>query len=126
MKTRIILFLVFAILLFSLGLLLTVVFNSLPSNPRTLLLFYGSYLLTLIGVIFYANYLITSFNGRWQGSYYQTILGQLRTAVIASVTLTIITLLQASRLLNAATFLVLVFVGIVCNLMLKRRSVPKL
>lgn len=126
MKTRILLFVIFAVSLFSLGLLLTVLFNSPPKGSNTLLLFYGSFALTITGLAFYAQYITSTITGRIQGSYWKTILDHLRIAIIVSGTVTIMTLLQANRLLNAATALILIFAAVVAELMLKRRSTIKL
>lgn len=126
MKNRILLFTIFTVTLFSLGLLMTVLFNTTPADRSSILLLYCALGLGLIGVIFFAQYITALIAGHSSGSLWQTILSQLRFSTIATALLVTLLLLQASRLLNIASAVVLIVLAIMAELILRKRTYPKL
>ncbi|MEX1052086.1 MAG: hypothetical protein WEC83_01725 [Patescibacteria group bacterium] len=56
MKTKVLLFLLFAVTLFAAGTLLTLIYNVPPSGWRALLSFYGALFLLIFGLVFFVGY----------------------------------------------------------------------
>lgn len=126
MRNRVVLFSIFTVTLFSLGLLMTVLFNTTPTDRSSILLLYAALGLGLVGVVFFAQYITALIAGHSSGSLWQTILGQLRLSTIISALVVILLLLQASRLLNVASAVVLIVLAAMAELILRKRTYPKL
>lgn len=120
MKIKVLLFALFAISLFALGVLITTLFNTNPTSSDVLGLFYVALFVTLYGLVFYAM-LILAYLRHQAPAQISWVKSNLRLSGVISLFAVAILALQAQRLLNFATFLVLVAASIMLELMMRRR-----
>jgi len=125
MKTKVLLFVIFAITLFSLGALITVIFNSQPNTAEVLIMFYLCLFLTVFGVVFYAIFgLLYWREGMvvpgWSGTSTTS-----RLALIAASMTVISLLLRSYDLLNVATVLVILAGAAIFELSSRRRFIKR-
>ena len=121
MRTKLIIFLIFTFSLASLGLLVTVIFNSPPSGMEVLTLFYSSLFVTLFGLIFFTSYIVQYWRLGGLPTWQQTS-NSLHTGLIGSLVASILMLLEANDFLNAITAVVIVVGGAIVWLALKKRK----
>lgn len=105
---------------------MTVLFNTTPADRSSVVLLYAALGLGLIGVVFFTQYITALLTGHSSGSLWQTILGQLRLSTIIAALVVVLLLLQASRLLNVASAVVLIVLAVMAELILRKRTYPKL
>jgi len=122
MRTRVLLFAVFTISLFALGVLITTIFNTAPGPFEVLTLFYISFFLTAFGAIFFTLYLRYYLTAPTVIPGWQQTAASFRIAVLISSLLSIMLALQASKLLNLGTVLVLVVAVVLLELVVRRRQ----
>lgn len=125
MRTRILLFLTFTITLVSLGLTTTVLFNSAPEGIDVLSLFYGSLFISLFGLVFFAFYLLNYFRNLSIPPWQQTV-NALRWAGLAGACCIVLLLLQANRVLNIATLMIVLVAIVLLELVLRRNLLNKI
>lgn len=120
MKIKVLLFALFAISLFALGVLITTLFNTNPTSSDVLGLFYIALFVTLYGLVFYAM-LIFAYLRHQAPAQISWVKSSLRLSGVVSLLMVGLLALQAQRLLNIATFLVLVVASVMLELMMRRR-----
>ena len=120
MKTRVLLFLLFVIVLSSAGTLVTVLFNTAPNTREVIGLFYLALIGTLFGLVFFPMYGFWAL--RFQGlPDWQTTLQALRVALIIGVLGAVALAIRSVELLNVATVIILVVLAIFVELMSRRK-----
>lgn len=121
MKTRVLLFLLFVITLVAAGTLITVVFNSAPNTGEIIALFYLSLIGTIFGLVFFALYGFRAL--RFQAiPDWQSTLWALRMGAITGVLTAVMLAIRSVRLLNLATFIILIILALMSELMMRRRA----
>lgn len=122
MKTKVLLFLIFAVGVFAFGTLITTLFNTVPSSNTVVAMFYVSFLITLFTVIFFISYglyyLRLQSMPNWQSTLFSLRLGAL-SALVAAILLAI----RSVNLLNAATIIILLLLAVAAELVMRRRKV---
>lgn len=120
MKTRVLLFILFVIVLVCAGTLVTVVFNSAPTTREVIALFYLSLIGTLFGLVFFPLYIFWSLRFQslpdWQTTQFALRIGVI-TGVFAAVALAI----RSVELLNAATVIILLVLAVFTELISRKR-----
>ena len=120
MKTRAILFIIFTVALFALGVLITTVFNAAPTGRDAMLMFYVSAALFLFGLIFFGLYFFWWI--RRQTPPTGLAVGAIaRASLVADLFLLLILALRAGDVLIWATALVLLVAAFILTLILRRR-----
>lgn len=124
MKTRVLLFLLFVVTLFAAGTLVTVLFNTAPNTREVIALFYTALVCTVFGVIFFTSYGVAAL--RYQGlpDWHSTV-AALRLGLVGGMFVGIMAAIQSVRLLNTATFIILVILAVAGELMLRKRLAIK-
>lgn len=120
MKTKALVFFIFALLMFSVATLFTVLFNTAPSTISTIVLFYISVAVTLFSVIFLANYLINYWKFHLTPPWASTMAG-LRWGSLTGIFVCLLLAMQAQRLLNIPTGVILVVIVVILELIWRRR-----
>ena len=120
MRLKVIIFAIFTITLFALGVLITTLFNTTPTSNDVITMFYIAAFLTLAGLLFFALYVLKYL--RAAGSVGTSgVLSNLRTALVLAVFSVLVMVMQSQSLLNWATAAVLIVAAIISELMLKKR-----
>lgn len=121
MKVRALLFVIFTVCLFALGVLVTTLFNTAPATNDAVAMFYGSLSITLFGLIFFLLIAFTRIQ-----THVNPGLGALKVMLRASLIIDILVVallaLKANNVLNWATSIVLVLVAIIIGIILKKRA----
>lgn len=120
MKTRVLLFLLFVIVIASAGTLITVIFNTAPNTREIVGLFYLSLIGTLFGLVFFPLY------GFWALRFqavpdWQTTLSALRIGLISGTFAAIALAIRSVELLNVATVIILIILSVFAELMSRKR-----
>lgn len=124
MKTRVLLFLIFAIMVFALGTVVTVLFNTAPTSNDIVALFYISLFCTLFGITFFAVYSVSYLRLQALPDW-QSTASALRLATVLAALISALLLIRSVNLLNAATFIILIILAVASELILRRRSALK-
>ena len=120
MKTRSILFSIFAITLFALGFVVTLLFNSSPTKSATIVEFFAALFICVFGVIFFLLLIANFF--RYQATpQWQSTINSSRWAALTAGYAVLGLILSVFRLLNLATALVLLAIFIVVDLLWRGR-----
>lgn len=121
MRTKVLLFLLFVITLSALGTLVTVIFNTAPTTREIIALFYLSLIISVFGLTFFAIYGFAAL--RMQAiPDWQSTLGAFRLGAIVGVFSAITLAIQSVKLLNVATFVILLILALASELILRRRA----
>jgi hypothetical protein len=124
MKTKALLFLIFAVTVFAFGTLITVLFNTAPIGTNVVALLYISLLTTLFGLIFFATYGFFYLRLQAMPSWQATATA-LRLGSLGATLLVLSLMIRSLNLLNSLTFLILIILTVATELMMRRRSLPK-
>jgi len=120
MKTRALLFVVFTIALFALGVLITTLFNTSPGTKDALAMFYVSTFLFLFGLVFFGGYAFIWLRagGAPVG---QPVFSLIRSTLIFDLFLLAILLMRSSGVLDWATSAVLLAAAVILTLVIRKR-----
>lgn len=121
MKTKILLFSIFAITLFAIGSAITVLFNTAPTTRDVIWLFYTATLFSLFGLAFLTMYLVSYLRFRLTPSS-QTISNSLRYSTLFGLCVVALIALGANNSLNWLIGLIVVGVMIIADLLWRRRT----
>ncbi|MDO8650155.1 MAG: hypothetical protein Q7K33_02475 [Candidatus Berkelbacteria bacterium] len=121
MKVRALLFVIFTVCLFALGVLVTTIFNTAPATNDAVAMFYASLFITLFGLIFFLLIAFTRLQTHVNPGL-AALKVMLRFAVITDVLIVALLALKANNVLNWATSIVLVVVAIIIGVVLKKRT----
>jgi hypothetical protein len=121
MKTRVLLFIIFAVSVFAFGTLVTTLFNTAPIENEVIVMFYLALFVALFGLTFFITYgfyyLRLQATPNWQSTLFA-----LRLGTIAGLLAVILLAIQSVNLLNAATFIILLVLSVVAELIMRRRT----
>ena len=120
MKTKATLFIIFTVMLFAFGVLITTLFNTAPTTKDAILMFYISGYLVLFGLLFYGQYIFRWLKDRSTPASL-TITGMVRSSLIIDLFLLIILAFRAGGVLNLATAMVLIVAAFIVMLVTKKR-----
>ena len=120
MRTKSLIFSIFTILLFALGLLITVIFNMTPDTTTVLVMFYASLFFSVFGLIFFTFYLVQYKQSETLPPWSRTV-AALRWAFLTSLTAVIILMLKSVDLLNAATLAIIIVATFTGEVLLRRK-----
>lgn len=120
MKVKALLFVIFTIFLFALGILVTTLFNSAPTAPDAVAMFYASLFLALFGLIFFIMLIVMYLKTKVTPGFstLKTLVGLVLTADALLIALLV---LKANEILNWATSIVLALLAVITSVVLKRR-----
>lgn len=120
MKLKVLLFSIFSISLFSLGVLITTISNTAPTSLDVIGMFYVSLFFTLYGIIFF--FLLCLAYLRLQAMPPVTqVISLIRLSGLVSLFVIGILAIQSLDLLNIATFLALLAAAVILELVMRRR-----
>ncbi|QQG50108.1 MAG: hypothetical protein HZB70_00790 [Candidatus Berkelbacteria bacterium] len=125
MKTKVLLFLIFAVTIFALGTVVTVLFNTAPTSADVIALFYLALLVAVFGIIFFATYSFHYLKLQAIPSWQSTI-GAMRLGLVGGLLIIALLAIRSVDYLNTATFIVLFLLAIATELILRKRTVLKL
>jgi len=120
MKPKVLLFGIFTISLFAFGVLITTLFNSAPIATENIIMFYSSLFLSLLGIIFFINYLLVSNKTKTEPSL-STVWSILKLAVITDLLLILLIFLKSKEVLNTATAVTLTVIALIIALVTRKR-----
>ncbi|HSX42027.1 MAG TPA: hypothetical protein VLE93_01615 [Candidatus Saccharimonadales bacterium] len=120
MKTKAILFGLFAVTLFSVGTTVTLIFNSAPTDHQLISYFFLSLFVSLFGAFFFIQLAINFFRFHATPPW-QSTLASGRIAVLLSAFLTLALLLRSYKLWNVATGIVLFVIVVVLDMLWRGR-----
>ncbi len=124
MKTRALLFGLFALTLFAIATLLSLLLNYSPSATETIGLFYVAVFLTTFGLTFFALYGFFYFRAQMIPSWKQTVTA-FRIGSLTGLLLVAYLLLSHNNSLNSATVIVLLVGMIIVEISLRKRTLVK-
>lgn len=120
MKTKSLLFFIFAATLFAGGTTITVIFNTAPTTPNVLWLFYISLFVTLFGLLFLILFIRSYITHRIMPPWQETA-GNLRLSILVGLFMVLLLSLRAYRLLTTPTLLALSAAFILANIAWTKR-----
>lgn len=120
MKSRVLVFIIFTISLFALGLLVTTLFNTSPTSLENVLMMYFSLFLTLVGLFFFINYGAT-YKRMATSPNLTSVWSMLKLALILDVLILTLIFLKSTQVLNAPTTIILMIVAVIVALITKKR-----
>ncbi len=120
MKTRVLLFSIFTIVVFAIGTTIAVLFNTVPSNSEVIALFYLSLMLTIFGLIFFVTYLFAYLRAQALPGWNQT-LSSLRLGAVTGLMIVVLLAIRSVNLLNIPTFIIVLILSIAAELILRRK-----
>lgn len=121
MRIKALLFVIFTVFLFALGVLVTTLFNTAPVTPDAVAMFYASLALTLFGLIFFVIFIIVRLQTQITPGL-SAIKAMLRLAFIVDALIISLLALKANDVLSWATAIVLAVVAVIVGVVLKRRK----
>lgn len=124
MRTKVVLFLVFAITAFAFAFLMSAILNRQPDSTKMMVIFYGSALVFLTGLVFLIGYFLAYWRLRLLPGW-QTIVAWSRISLIIALLATFSLILQAYRLLTGPSFLIVLFGLIMLELVLRRAQTTR-
>lgn len=116
MKTKTILFGLFALTLFSVGTTITLLFNSAPTDRQLVSYFFLSLFISLFGAFFFIQLAISFFRFHATPPWQSTLNGG-RYSILLSLFLTLSLLLRSYKLWNVATGIVLFAIVVILDLL---------
>lgn len=125
MKTKVLLFIIFALSVFAIGTVITVLFNTAPTSADVIALFYVALLVTLFGLIFFSVYSFYYLRLQAIPSWQSTV-SALRLGLVGALLAVAILAIRSINYLNTATFIVLCLLAVATELVLRKRTVMKL
>lgn len=120
MRTKSLIFSIFTILLFALGLLITVIFNMVPDTTPVLVMFYASLFFSVFGLIFFTFYLVQYKQSETLPPWSRTV-AALRWSFLTSLAAVILLMLKSVDLLNAATLAIIIVATFMGEVLLRRK-----
>lgn len=120
MKTKTILFGLFAITLFALGVTVTLLFNSAPTDNRLIAYLFLSLFVSIFGLAFFIQLTVNFFRFHSVPPWQSTLTSGRYSALLA-LFLTLSLLLRSYKLWNIATGIVLVVITVVLDLLWRGR-----
>jgi len=120
MKIKALLFVIFTISLFALGVLVTTLFNTAPATNDAVAMFYASLFIALFGIIFFLLLLFTRLQTQVSPGL-AAIKMMLRLAAVFDALIIALLALRSNNVLSWPTAIVLFVVTIIIGVMLKRR-----
>ncbi len=125
MKTKVLLFFLFALTLFAAGTLITLLFNVPPTGWQVLALFYGALFLLIFGLVFFTGYGVNRYRFQALPPWQQTATVS-RYGILLGV-LTVLCLLVSAYIgLSWPLFIVLLAFIACAELLWRRRKAIKL
>ena len=124
LRTKVLLFTIFAVTLSAFGLLVTTLFNSAPTH-QALWYFYSSGFLTLFGIAFYVLYLIAYFKFNITPDN-QSLFSSLRYAFLVGLVVMLIIAIRANNALNWPIAAVILVAIVIVGLLWRRQPGFKL
>ncbi|MEK7171078.1 MAG: hypothetical protein AAB774_02130 [Patescibacteria group bacterium] len=121
MKIKALLFVIFTVFLFALGVLVTTLFNTSPVTPDAVAMFYASLGLTLFGLIFFVIFVIVRLQTQVNPGL-SAIKAMLRQTLVVDILVVVMLALKSNNVLNWATAIVLTVVAAIIGVILKRRK----
>lgn len=121
MRIKALLFVIFTVFLFALGVLVTTLFNTAPVTPDAVAMFYASLSLTLFGLIFFIIFIIVRLQTQIIPGL-SAIKAMLRQSLVVDILAIAMLALKANNVLNWATAIVLTVVALIIGVVLKRRK----
>lgn len=122
MKVKPLLFVVFTVSLFALGVLVTTLFNTAPTTRDAVVMFYGSLFIALFGVV--TLILVSWLYLRTRVAVGSTVLKSvLRQSLIIDGFAVVLLALKANNVLNWATSMTLAALTLIAALILVKRNV---
>lgn len=120
MKTKTILFALFAVTLFAIGTTVTLLFNSAPTEQNLISYFFLSLFVSIFGLFFFVALVINFFRFHSTPPW-QSTLASGRYSVLLALFLTLSLLLRSYKLWNIATGIVLFVIVVVLDLLWRGR-----
>ncbi len=121
MKTKALLFVIFTIFLFALGVLVTTLFNTAPVTLDAVAMLYASLGLTLYGLIFFIFIVVVRLQTQVTPGL-STIKSLLRLTFVVDALIIILLALRANEVLSWPTAIVLAVVAMIIGVVMKRRK----
>lgn len=121
MKTKALLFVIFTIFLFALGVLVTTLFNTAPVTLDAVAMLYASLGLTLYGLIFFMFMVFVRLQTQVTPGL-STIKSLLRLTFVVDALIIILLALKANDVLSWPTAIVLAVVAMIIGVVMKRRK----
>ena len=121
MKTKALLFVIFTIFLFALGVLVTTLFNTAPVTLDAVAMLYASLGLTLYGLIFFIFIVVVRLQTQVTPGL-STIKSLLRLTFVVDALIIILLALRANDVLSWPTAIVLAVVAMIIGVVMKRRK----
>lgn len=121
MRIKALLFVIFTVFLFALGVLVTTLFNAAPVTPDAVAMFYASLALTIFGLIFFIIFIIVRLQTQITPGL-SAIKAMLRQSLVVDILAIALLALKANNVLNWATAIVLTVVALIIGVILKRRK----
>lgn len=120
MKTKTLLFVIFTLMLFSLGILVTTLFNTTPNSADAIGMFYTSAFLFFFGVLFFGSYLGLRIVRKIEPGA-SLILTILRSVFVLDLFLLSMMAMRGNKVLNWPSAIVLLLAAMVAVFVLRRR-----
>lgn len=121
MKTKALLFTLFAVTLFAVGTLVTVFFNTAPTTRDVIWLFYATFLISTFGLMFFGFFIAAYIKNRAIPAW-QTTASCFRYAAILAVLFTVLITLNSHQVLNFASALVIIIALGLAELIWRRKG----
>ncbi|MDP3993308.1 MAG: hypothetical protein Q8Q05_03815 [bacterium] len=121
MKTKALLFIIFTIFLFALGVLVTTLFNTAPVTLDAVAMLYASLGLTLYGLIFFILIVVVRLQTQVTPGL-STIKSILRLTFVVDALIISLLALKANDVLSWPTAIVLAVVAMIIGVVMKRRK----
>jgi len=121
MKTKVLRFLIFVVTLFSIGAIITLLYNYPPSEKNILVIFYLSLFFTIFGVVFFVGYGINQWRYQALPPWQQTA-SVLRISLLLGLLAILIALVSSYIGLSWPLFLVLLALITLIEVFWRRRK----
>lgn len=124
MKTKVLLFLLFTLTAFAIGTVVTLLFNTAPTSKEIIALFYISLFATIFGLVFFTIYSFFYLRLQAIPPWLSTV-SAIRLGVVTAGLITVLLAVRSVEMLNTATFVILVVLAGVAELLLRRKTMMK-
>ncbi len=122
MRTKAVLFTIFAATLFATATFISVIFNTAPTTLGVIILFYASLIITILGLFFLVGYAVSFFKYHSTPPWQVTV-SLVRVGIILALSLAVVMALRSYQLMNWATFLVILAISIMAEFMGRKYTV---
>lgn len=120
MKTRALLFFLFTLSVFAIGTVITVLFNTVPTNTEVIALLYLSLFVAVFGAVFFTTYLFSYLRAQALPGWEQTLSSLRLGTVLGAMVITLLAI-RSINLLNIPTFIIIVLLTFAAEIMLRRK-----